>query len=133
MVHLRILALIATLIAAVPLVGTVTPSAFAQTTSDVDATQDNPFTADSSQSASPSASASGDGSVNQEISQGFCLQVNQQNAAAGNDATNSAANVLDSAANVVDSAADVVDSAANMLEPGTASGDFSEDTGIDCS
>jgi hypothetical protein len=85
MVRLRILALIATLIAAVPLVGTVTPSAFAQNT--VTATQSNSFTADISQS----QSSSGDESSQD---QGFCLQANQQNAAAGRDARNTASNSI---------------------------------------
>jgi hypothetical protein len=101
------------LIAALSLVGAVTPAAFAQNT--VTATQSNSFTGTISQSATQDSSDSDFSTVDQTSSQGFCLQVNQQNAAAGDDATNSAANLLDSAADVVDSAADVVDSAANLL------------------
>jgi hypothetical protein len=83
MVHLRTSALIAALVAAVSLVGAVTPAAFAQNT--VTAFQSNSFTADISQSQSGSSGGS---------SQGFCLQANQQNAAAGDDATNSATNEI---------------------------------------
>jgi hypothetical protein len=49
--------------------------------------------------------------VAQEASQGFCEQSNQQNAAAGNDASNSAGNGIF----------------------GSASGDVSENEGVDCS
>jgi predicted PurR-regulated permease PerM len=85
MIHQRTSVLIAVLIAAVSLVGVVTPAAFAQNT--VTATQSNSFTAD----VSMSQSAEGD-DITQD--QGFCLQVNQQNAAAGNDATNTGSNSI---------------------------------------
>jgi hypothetical protein len=83
MIHQRTTALIAALITAVSLVGAVTPAAFAQNT--VTATQSNSFTANVDQS------ATSDGGV---ISQGFCLQSNQQNAAAGDDATNTGVNAI---------------------------------------
>jgi hypothetical protein len=79
-----------------------TIQAYAQNSGNtVTATQSNSFTATVDQSASQSASPAegddisgeGDG-VDQSIEQGFCLQVNQQNAAAGNDATNDAANEI---------------------------------------
>jgi hypothetical protein len=87
-IDVRTTALIAALlIAAVSLIGAaVPPAAFAQNT--VTATQSNSFTADISQS--ESSSTGGSGSSEQE--QGFCLQANQQNAAAGNDASNTASN-----------------------------------------
>ena len=84
------------------------PQAFAQTLDDDDegntvtATQSNSFTADISQSQSQSTGAidamtddDDDGTdTTQTASQGFCLQANQQNAAAGDDATNTAANAI---------------------------------------
>jgi type II secretory pathway pseudopilin PulG len=91
-----------------------TMQAYAQNT--VDATQSNSFTADISQSASQDAQTGGEtdeetgeetdevtdeetdgdsGDVSQDISQGFCLQVNQQNAAAGNDASNTGSNEIE--------------------------------------
>jgi hypothetical protein len=75
------------LIAAMSLLGAVTPAAFAQNGNTVTADQSNSFSATISQSQSPSRDAS-----SQE--QGFCLQANQQNAAAGNDATNTASNTI---------------------------------------
>jgi hypothetical protein len=77
----------ALIIAAMSLLGAVTPAAFAQNT--VSATQSNSFTADISQS----QSSSGDFSESSQ-DQGFCLQVNQQNAAAGDDAANFASNSI---------------------------------------
>jgi hypothetical protein len=103
MIPLRTTALIAALVAAVSLVGAVTPVAFAQNT--VTATQSNSFTADISQS----ITQEGDGN---SASQGFCLQVNQQNAAAGNTATNNGN---------------------NQIGPGSTSGSGDDNTGIDCS
>jgi hypothetical protein len=85
MIHQRTSVLIAVLIAAVSLVGAVTPAAFAQNT--VDADQSNSF----SVTLGLSQSAEGD-DITQD--QGFCLQANQQNAAAGNDATNAASNSI---------------------------------------
>jgi hypothetical protein len=90
-------------IATVSVLGTLTPQAFAQNT--VTATQSNSFTAGVSQSITQTG---GDDSE-QSASQGFCLLVNQQNAAAGNDATNTGINAI----------------------VGTAEGD--ESTGVDCS
>jgi uncharacterized membrane protein len=85
MIHQKTSALIAALIAAVSLVGVVTPAAFAQNT--VEADQSNSFSATIGQN----QEASGD-DITQD--QGFCLQVNQQNAAAGNDATNTGSNSI---------------------------------------
>ena len=58
----------------------------------VTATQSNSFTGTISQSTTQSATANGGGTASNTASQGFCLQVNQQNAAAGNDATNTGSN-----------------------------------------
>ena len=83
-----VLAAVAVSAAIVPL-----QQAFAQNT--VTATQSNSFTGTISQGISQSASASGSGSsASNTASQGFCLQVNQQNAAAGRDATNTGANAI---------------------------------------
>jgi hypothetical protein len=90
-------------IATASILGTLTPQAFAQNT--VDATQSNSATFEASQSISQTG---GDDSE-QSASQGFCIQLNQQNAAAGNDATNTGINAI----------------------LGTADGDDS--TGVDCS
>jgi hypothetical protein len=107
-------ALLATIsvIATTSAVPALIPQAFAQDAADgtddnnddnggntVTATQSNSFTADISQSQSQYAGFSDDEdddgtTVVQSADQGFCLQVNQQNAAAGNDATNSAANAI---------------------------------------
>ena len=94
---------IAALIAALSVIATASavpaliPQAFAQNT--VNATQSNSITADISQSQSQFAGAENnddDGTTDttQTASQGFCLQANQQNSAAGNDATNNAANAI---------------------------------------
>ena len=83
MIHLRSSALIAALLAVVSLVGAVTPAAFAQDGNTVTADQSNGFSATISQTQS-----------DDRQEQGFCLQSNQQNAAAGNDATNSATNAI---------------------------------------
>jgi hypothetical protein len=91
---------IAALIAALSVIATASvgsaliPQAFAQNT--VNATQSNSFTADISQSQSQSAGTEDDddSTTEQIASQGFCLQANQQNAAAGDDATNTAANAI---------------------------------------
>jgi hypothetical protein len=90
-------------IATASILGTLTPQAFAQNT--VTAFQSNSATFEASQSISQTG---GDDSV-QSASQGFCIQLNQQNAAAGNDATNTGINAI----------------------LGTADGD--ESTGVDCS
>jgi hypothetical protein len=80
----------AALIATMSVLGAVTPAAFAQVT--VTATQSNSFTADVSQSQSQAATSGGDST--QQADQGFCLQANQQNAAAGDDATNVGVNAI---------------------------------------
>jgi hypothetical protein len=104
---------IAALIAALSVIATASavpalvPQAFAQTLDDnngeqentVDATQTNSFTADISQSQSQYTGDNGDDDddrtdTTQTASQGFCLQSNQQNAAAGNDATNTGVNAI---------------------------------------
>jgi hypothetical protein len=108
---------IAALIAALSVIATASvgsaliPQAFAQTLADDDdegntvtATQSNSFTADISQSQSQSTGAidamtddddDDDGTdTTQTANQGFCLQANQQNAAAGDDATNTGANAI---------------------------------------
>jgi hypothetical protein len=102
---------IAALIAALSVIATASavpaliPQAFAWTVVDNDdgntvtADQSNSFTANVDQSISQSAGTDDDdddgtSTITQEASQGFCLQVNQQNAAAGDDATNTAANAI---------------------------------------
>src|ERR671924_2197356 len=101
---------IAALIAALSVIATASavpafiPQAFAQTVDDnndngntVTADQSNSFSADISQSINQYAGNddNDDGTdTTQTASQGFCLQVNQQNAAAGDDATNTAANAI---------------------------------------
>jgi hypothetical protein len=90
---------IAALIAALSVIATASvgsaliPQAFAQNT--VNATQSNSFAATVDQSQSQSAGNDDDDSTTEQTaSQGFCLQANQQNAAAGDDATNTAANAI---------------------------------------
>jgi hypothetical protein len=110
---------IAALIAALSVIATASavsaliPQAFAQALDDgtndnddnggntVTATQSNSFSADISQSQTQYAGNDGPidddddrADTTQTASQGFCLQANQQNAAAGNDATNNAANAI---------------------------------------
>jgi hypothetical protein len=110
---------IAALIAALSVIATASavsaliPQAFAQALDDgtndnddnggntVTATQSNSFSADISQSQTQYAGNDGlidddddRADTTQTASQGFCLQANQQNAAAGNDATNNAANAI---------------------------------------
>jgi hypothetical protein len=113
---------IAALIAALSVIATASvatafiPQAFAQAADDnngeqentVTADQSNSFTANIQQSQSQSAGGTddiaatdnGDGNdddgtdTTQEAFQGFCLQSNQQNAAAGNDATNTGVNAI---------------------------------------
>ena len=100
---------IAALIAALSVIATASavpaliPQAFAFIEDDdegntVTADQSNSFTANVDQSISQYAGAENDDdgttTITQEASQGFCLQVNQQNAAAGDDATNTAANAI---------------------------------------
>jgi hypothetical protein len=80
------------------------PQAFAQTLDDNDddgntvtATQSNSFTANVDQSISQYTGFSDDDDrtdTTQTASQGFCLQSNQQNAAAGDDATNNGVNAI---------------------------------------
>src|SRR5215211_858120 len=93
---------IAALIAALSVIATASvatalvPQAFAQNT--VNATQSNSFSADISQSQSQSTGIPEDDDdgtdTTQTASQGFCLQANQQNAAAGDDATNTGVNAI---------------------------------------
>ena len=102
---------IAALIAALSVIATASavpafiPQAFAQTVDDnndngntVTADQSNSFSADISQSINQYAGAENDDNgktdTTQTASQGFCLQANQQNAAAGDDATNIGANAI---------------------------------------
>jgi hypothetical protein len=91
-----IAALIAALsvIATASVAGAFIPQAFAQNT--VTANQSNSFTADISQSQSQSTGFEDDddSTTDQTANQGFCLQSNQQNAAAGNDATNTGVNAI---------------------------------------
>jgi Tfp pilus assembly major pilin PilA len=63
--------------------------AFAQQSNTVTATQSNSFTANVDQSISQNG-----GYSSSSASQGFCLQANQQNAAAGDDATNVGVNAI---------------------------------------
>jgi uncharacterized protein (DUF1684 family) len=64
----------------------------------VTATQSNSFTANVDQSISQYAGFDDDDdgttTISQEASQGFCLQVNQQNSAAGDDANNTGVNAI---------------------------------------
>jgi hypothetical protein len=103
---------IAALIAALSVIATASvatalvPQAFAQTLDDnnddgntVTATQSNSFTANVDQSQTQYTGDIGedddDGTdTTQTASQGFCLQANQQNAAAGDDATNTGVNAI---------------------------------------
>jgi hypothetical protein len=102
---------IAALIAALSVIATASavpafiPQAFAWTVVDNDdegntvtADQSNSFTANVDQSISQSAGTDDDddgtSTITQEASQGFCLQANQQNAAAGDDATNTGVNAI---------------------------------------
>jgi hypothetical protein len=111
---------IAALIAALSVIATASvgsaliPQAFAQTLADDDegntvtATQSNSFTANVDQSQSQSTGATDDAiatdnddrndddgtDTTQTATQGFCLQANQQNAAAGDDATNTGVNAI---------------------------------------
>jgi endonuclease I len=97
----------AALIAAISVIATasavpaLTSQAFAQN-NNVTAFQSNSVTKDVDQSIRQDGSAysgdngdnGGDTSVNQFASQGFCEQINQQNAAAGNNAANFASNSI---------------------------------------
>jgi hypothetical protein len=101
---------IAALIAALSVIATASvasafiPQAFAQTLDDnnddgntVTATQSNSFTANVDQSQTQYTGDIGDddrADTTQTASQGFCLQANQQNAAAGDDATNTGVNAI---------------------------------------
>ena len=102
---------IAALIAALSVIATASvgsalvPQAFAQNIMDdedegntVDATQSNSFSVDISQSQSQETGYAEDdddrADTTQTASQGFCLQANQQNAAAGDDATNTGVNAI---------------------------------------
>jgi hypothetical protein len=92
-----IAALIAALsvIATASVAGAFIPQAFAQ--NNVNATQSNSFSADISQSQSQDTGIpedDDDSTTEQTASQGFCLQANQQNAAAGDDATNTGVNAI---------------------------------------
>ena len=102
---------IAALIAALSVIATASvgsaliPQAFAQNImggedegTTVTADQSNSFNVDISQSQSQETGYADDdddrADTTQTASQGFCLQANQQNAAAGDDATNTAANAI---------------------------------------
>jgi hypothetical protein len=80
------------------LAAAINPTMQAYAQNNVTATQSNSFSADIDQSQSGTAGGSAEdhGSVDSSVSQsqGFCLQVNQQNAAAGNDATNTGVNAI---------------------------------------
>jgi hypothetical protein len=102
-----IAALIAALsvIATASVVSALIPQAFASFMEDddddgntVDATQSNSFTANIDQSISQWAGTDHDDdgttTITQDASQGFCLQVNQQNSAAGDDADNTGVNAI---------------------------------------
>ena len=103
-----IAALIAALsvIATASVAGAFIPQAFAFVEDDnndngntVTATQSNSFTANVDQSQTQYTGDIGDDDddrtdTTQTASQGFCLQANQQNAAAGNDATNTGVNAI---------------------------------------
>jgi hypothetical protein len=103
-----IAALIAALsvIATASVAGAFIPQAFAQAVDDNDddgttvtATQSNSFTANVDQSQTQYSGDIGDddddrADTTQTASQGFCLQANQQNAAAGDDATNTGVNAI---------------------------------------
>jgi hypothetical protein len=101
-----IAALIAALsvIATASVAGAFIPQAFAQTLDDnnddgntVTATQSNSFTANVQQSQSQDTGYiedDDDSTTDQTANQGFCLQSNQQNAAAGDDATNTGVNAI---------------------------------------
>lgn len=97
------------LVAAMALLGTVAPAAFAQTfiipvqdndeNDEVNADQSNSFTANIAQSQNQEAYGTnygdyGEVEIEQNADQGFCLQANQQNAAAGRDAINAASNSI---------------------------------------
>jgi hypothetical protein len=100
----------AALIAALSVIATASavpaliPQAFAWTVDDNDngntvtATQSNSFTANVDQSQTQYAGDIGDdgdkADTTQTASQGFCLQANQQNSAAGDDATNTGVNAI---------------------------------------
>ena len=103
-----IAALIAALsvIATASVAGAFIPQAFAQNFMEDDnndgntvtADQSNSFTANVDQAISQYAGDIGDdddgADTTQTASQGFCLQVNQQNSAAGDDATNTGVNAI---------------------------------------
>ena len=102
-----IAALIAALsvIATASVAGAFIPQAFAQTLDENDddgntvtATQSNSFTANVDQSQTQYTGFIEDdddkADTTQTASQGFCLQANQQNAAAGDDATNTGVNAI---------------------------------------
>jgi hypothetical protein len=102
-----IAALIAALsvIATASVAGAFIPQAFAQAVDDNDddgttvtADQSNSFTANVDQSQSQYTGFIEDdddrADTTQTASQGFCLQANQQNAAAGDDATNTGVNAI---------------------------------------
>jgi type II secretory pathway pseudopilin PulG len=111
-------AIVLSIIGALAVIAAINPTMQAYAQNDVTATQSNSFTADISQSQTVEDGETdqggavsgfdneydgdGDGAVSgfdneydgDGPSQGFCLQVIQQNGAAGNDATNDATNEL---------------------------------------
>ena len=83
-------AIVLSIIGALAVIAAINPTmqVYAQDGNTVTATQSNSFTADISQSQTT------DGEDVESL-QGFCLQVNQQNAAAGDDASNTATNEIE--------------------------------------
>ena len=96
------------LIAAISVLGTVAPAAFAQDINIAeikDITQSNTNTFEISQSLSQVgiaeaetgdwSSGDADASVEQEASQGFCIQINQANQVSGDDSNNEQENEIE--------------------------------------
>jgi len=85
-------AIVLSIIGALAVIAAINPTMQAYAQNDVTADQSNSFTADISQSGT-----GGNGEYDEDdgdVSQGFCLQSNQQNAAAGDDATNTGTNEI---------------------------------------
>ena len=79
--------IVLSMIGALAIIAAINPTMQAYAQNTVDATQSNSFSATVDQSATTDED---DG----DVSQGFCLQSNQQNAAAGDDATNTGTNEI---------------------------------------
>lgn len=84
--------IVLSIIGALAVIAAINPTMQAYAQNTVTADQSNSFTADISQSGT--GGDGGDKGDGGDVSQGFCLQVNQQNAAAGNDATNTGSNEI---------------------------------------